>query len=35
MKTAVLIEEGVSVACKQPFPRKFVQKVGEESKKGE
>ena len=34
MNTEVLIVDGVSVACKQVFPRKFFQKVGKRAKKG-
>ena len=34
MNTILLIVDEVSVACKQAFPRKFVQKVGKRAKKG-
>ena len=33
MNTILLIVDGVLVACKQAFPRKFVQKVGKRAQK--
>ena len=33
MNTEVLIVDGVLVACKKAFPRKFVQKVGKRAQK--
>ena len=33
MNTILLIVDGVLVACKQAFPRKFIQKVGKRAQK--